>query len=162
MYVDSAFDSSGVRASRLHGYAVLLFKGSHLSTAKNAALGPVLILITCLLLEGLSGCGTVRLARPDNWTPAVEPKEPWLAPDDAYAVSSAATTVERRTIWVPWWGLNQRNIDPANCLGAGIAEVRVSTNLGYAIVSVLTLGFFQPLTVEWRCAKKPQAATKDF
>lgn len=119
-------------------------------------------LLICLLLGLTLGCGTVRIARPDHWTPAVEPKEEWTAVNDAYAVSSSATTLQRKTIWILVWGLNQTNLDPSDCLGNGLAEVRVSTNLGFEMISVLSLGFFQPITVEWRCAKEPQSSGNDF
>lgn len=37
----------------------------------------------------------------------------------------------------------------------GLYDVRVTRNLGHIIVSSLTLGFWAPLKVQWRCAKKP-------
>src|ERR1700674_158384 len=77
----------------------------------------VRILLICLFLCFTLGCDTVRIARPDQWTPTVKPKEGWVAANDAYAVSSPATTPQRKTIWVLGLGWNQRNLDPSDCLG---------------------------------------------
>ena len=38
-----------------------------------------------------------------------------------------------------------------------LAEVRVRTSLGQALITVLTLGFVQPSRVEYRCSKAPTA-----
>jgi hypothetical protein len=127
--------------------------------------GPVYLL--AILVLGLNtGCASVRIARPDNWDPATQPKTRWVAPNDAYTVSSAATAPERTTVWVFGWGgippTGQKNIDPCNCRGNWLAEVRVSTNIGFELISVLSLGMAQPFTVEWRCAKLPQPASAGF
>jgi hypothetical protein len=34
-------------------------------------------------------------------------------------------------------------------------EVRVSTNFGFALITVATLGIWAPATVEWSCAAVP-------
>jgi hypothetical protein len=34
-------------------------------------------------------------------------------------------------------------------------EVRVTTNFGYAVLTVVTLGIWSPMEIEWRCAKQP-------
>lgn len=46
-----------------------------------------------------------------------------------------------------------RNV--ANCQTNLIDEVRVHTNFGQSLISVLTLGFYQPATIEYFCAKVP-------
>lgn len=67
-----------------------------------------------------------------------------------------ATDYERRTVHALFWGLGQpEDIETADCLSNAIDEVRVTTTLGYALVSVATLGVWMPLHVEWRCAKEP-------
>lgn len=43
----------------------------------------------------------------------------------------------------------------ADCQTNLIDEVRVHTNLGQSVLSVLTLGFYQPATIEYFCAKVP-------
>ncbi len=35
----------------------------------------------------------------------------------------------------------------------GVAEVTMKTNLGYAFITVLTLGIWSPMKVEWKCSK---------
>lgn len=58
-----------------------------------------------------------------------------------------------------WGGLRQ-DLPVDNCqLGSGqrlgMEEVKVDTNLGYLLASVVTLGIWVPLDVSWRCAKPP-------
>jgi hypothetical protein len=119
-------------------------------------------LLFVALLWFVAGCATVRIAKPDEWTPAVEPRERWVGGSGAHTVASPATDFQSRTVWVLWWGWNQENLWPANCLGNGLAEVRVRTNLVFEFISVATLGFVQPITIEWECAKRPQTDVKDF
>jgi hypothetical protein len=110
-----------------------------------------------------SGCSTVAVRKCEAWNPAVtKEKALYQAANDAYTATSPATTLEKRTVWVSFWGLNQTNVNASNCLGPGLAEVKVHTNLGFALITVATLGFFQPMTVEWRCAREPQAHVRDF
>ncbi len=46
-----------------------------------------------------------------------------------------------------------RNV--ADCQTNLIDEVRVKTNFGQSLITVLTLGFYQPATIEYFCAKVP-------
>lgn len=78
------------------------------------------------------------------------------------ATESAATEYEKRTVYSLFWGLAQENIPASDCLSGGINEVRVSTNFGYALVSVATLGIVVPLDMEWRCAKEAPPDTSVF
>lgn len=57
------------------------------------------------------------------------------------------------TVWVYAWGLVQPRIVDPSCQTRALQEVRTSTNLGYALITVATLGFVCPLTVEYTCAK---------
>ena len=114
------------------------------------------------LLAVLAGCATVTLATPDAWKPALQPKQTYVSPAGAHPAASPATSFETKTVWVLFWGWEQQNILPMDCRSGGFAEVRISTNLGYELISVLTLGFAQPITVEWACAKQPQPTTKDL
>jgi hypothetical protein len=118
-------------------------------------------LLPLLLVFGI-GCGTVRVARSDNWSPATTPKTNYNAPNDSFSVPSPATTPVRETVVLWGWGWKQQNQDTTNCACGALAEVKVSTNLAFELASVLTLGFFQFETVEWRCAKQPQNSSKDF
>jgi len=58
-----------------------------------------------------------------------------------------------------FWGLVQKPKDyihtpVCDSLGVnGVAEVTVKTNFGYALITVVTLGIWSPVRVQWRCAK---------
>ena len=51
------------------------------------------------------------------------------------------------------WGAVQRRT-VASCDSNVIDEVRVRQNLGQAIATVLTLGAWMPVRIEYRCAKR--------
>lgn len=77
-----------------------------------------------------------------------------------YRVTTAnfdpSTSYEKKTVHSLFWGLAQTNVIAANCDALKISsldEVRVSTNLGYALITIATLGIWCPLEVEWKCAK---------
>jgi hypothetical protein len=57
------------------------------------------------------------------------------------------------------WGLIQPNdIVPANCpRHVPLAEVSATTNLGFVLIGVVTLGIVLPHELAWRCAKPPAA-----
>ena len=60
-----------------------------------------------------------------------------------------------------FWGLvqNPKEITTPICdsLNAnGVALVRVTTNLGYSLITVLTLGIWCPMKIEWKCSKPCQ------
>lgn len=97
-----------------------------------------------LLLLG-SGCFHYRLA---PVTTAGEPLPP-------------ATEPQSETVWSLFWGFDQPQVNPANCQGNGVAEVTTTTNLGYTLLTVVTLGIVAPAEVEWRCATDAPAAGGD-
>jgi Bor protein len=66
-----------------------------------------------------------------------------------------ATDYRSQTVHQMWWGLVQPNIVPDNCPSDAVQEVRVTSNLGYSLLTVLSLGIWSPVEVEWRCAKNP-------
>jgi hypothetical protein len=66
-------------------------------------------------------------------------------------------------VWSLAWGMVQEtpivncDIPPrvgTDTLKLPVAEVRVSTNLGFVLVTLATLGFAAPARVEWKCAKE--------
>jgi hypothetical protein len=65
---------------------------------------------------------------------------------------------QSRTV-VSWlWGLAQpSDIDEQRCNGNGFAHVRARTNLGFSLISVVTLGIVMPQQIEWWCATDRQA-----
>ncbi len=71
-------------------------------------------------------------------------------PDVAGAPS---TEYAGEVVWSLVWGLVQQNPQIDNCHGQALAEVRVTTNFGFTLLTVATLGLVAPAKVEWRCAK---------
>jgi Bor protein len=90
-----------------------------------------LILISAFLL--LAGCAEHRLVvqRPNPGPPPTE-------------VQSAAVG----------WGASQKRT-VANCESNIIDEVRVKQNFGQSLLTVLTLGFYMPTTIEYVCGNVP-------
>lgn len=57
-----------------------------------------------------------------------------------------------------FWGLLQKpqeiHTPVCDSLGVnGVSEVTVKTNLGYALITVVTLGIWSPMKVQWKCSK---------
>jgi hypothetical protein len=90
-----------------------------------------LIILICILT--LAGCAEHRLVvqRPNPGTPP--------------------TTVDSAAIG---WGASQKRT-VVNCESNIIDEVRVKQNVGQALVTVLTLGFYMPTTIEYVCGNVP-------
>lgn len=80
------------------------------------------------------------------------PVQPITA-DELGGAPAAATEYESETVWALAWGLAQQQPNIDNCKGQGLAEVRVTTNLGYALLTIATLGFASPARLQWKCAK---------
>jgi len=60
-----------------------------------------------------------------------------------------------------FWGLVQspKRVTTPICdsLGSnGLAEVTVKNNLGYSLITVVTLGIWSPTRIEWKCGKPCQ------
>jgi hypothetical protein len=93
--------------------------------------------ISCALLVlsalTLSGCAEHRLV--------VQRPNPGAPP----------ATVESAALG---WGASQRR-NVAECDSNIIDEVRVKQNLGQSLISVLTLGFYMPTTIEYVCGNVP-------
>lgn len=77
--------------------------------------------------------------------------------------NSASTETKKATIHNLFWGLvvKPRNgLNPPNCAApdppVGFHKVRMTTNFGYSVITVATLGIWCPMQVEWQCAKPCQ------
>ena len=82
-----------------------------------------------------------------------------------YRISSAhfdpSTSYSKKRVDSFMWGLVQKrnngiDVVANNCDSLNVNsldEVRVSTNFGYALITVITLGIWSPLKLEWKCAK---------
>ncbi len=53
------------------------------------------------------------------------------------------------------WGAVEEQRVAEKCETSLLSEVRVQTSLLQALATVLTLGFWQPSRVEYRCSKEP-------
>jgi hypothetical protein len=71
----------------------------------------------------------------------------------------ANNPVNRKTTWTFAWGLVQpADIDP-KCQQGTLNKVEVRTNLGYLLLSVVTVGIVVPQQVRW-CCTPPSPPTK--
>lgn len=51
------------------------------------------------------------------------------------------------------WGAVREDVIAKNCVSNAMAEVRVKRDFGQGLLAWLTLGAYQPATIEWYCAK---------
>lgn len=92
-----------------------------------------LLLLCGLVVTFSTGCYSYKVDVPEQQAPR-------------------ATEVHSETGWSFLWGLVERPPEIDNCQGPGLAEVSYETNLGFALITVVTLGTVAPATVEWQCA----------
>jgi|HubBroStandDraft_4_1064222.scaffolds.fasta_scaffold368658_1 hypothetical protein len=71
-----------------------------------------------------------------------------------------------------FWGAVQQDLtplvkkskNPANCNSGSMRQVTVAKNYGYSLITVLTLGIWAPMGVEWQCggdgSSKPSASAR--
>jgi hypothetical protein len=80
----------------------------------------------------------------------------------ASAVQDPSTSYQKKTVNSYFWGLvqgkkeNGIDVVTKNCDSININkidEVVVSTNFGYALITVVTLGIWCPMEIKWKCAK---------
>lgn len=75
------------------------------------------------------------------------------------AAYDPSTTYQSETVHTLFWGLVQEDVIASNCDSLkikGLDEVRVTTNFGYSLITVLTLGIWCPTQIEWKCSKPCQ------
>lgn len=98
----------------------------------------LILLLICLL--SLTSCYTYRVA----------------------TRAQAGTEMNRRVVANSFfWGLVQspKEIATPICDSLninGMAVVQVKSNLGYSLITVLTLGIWSPMQIEWKCSKPCQ------
>jgi hypothetical protein len=63
-----------------------------------------------------------------------------------------ANEVRDTTVYSYLWGAYEHTIQPADCHGNGLTNVKVKTNFGFVLISAITLGIVVPLKIEWQCA----------
>jgi hypothetical protein len=67
-----------------------------------------------------------------------------------------STGYQKKVVHSLFWGLAQHDVIATNCDSLklkSLDEVRISTNFGFALITVATLGIWCPLQVEWKCPK---------
>jgi len=96
----------------------------------------VSLLASCVVgCAMLQGCAQYRLVRPDD-DPLGERR--------------------RETMHALFWGsMYSPQVLSAECDGMGINDVVVHDNFGYALLSVITLGIWMPIDIEYTCAAPP-------
>ena len=63
---------------------------------------------------------------------------------------------ESEVLWSMFWGLSQEDFDTTkSCMGLPLKSVTTHSNLGFSLLTVVSLGIASPLTVTWSCAKEP-------
>jgi hypothetical protein len=61
---------------------------------------------------------------------------------------------KKKVVKALWWGkinVPQRLVD--SCGDAGLDEVKISSNFGYTLLHLVTLGIVHKVKVEWKCHK---------
>jgi len=103
-------------------------------------------ILPALMLAALlsSSCATVHV---------------WASNDSDSAENTCTTC--HTTSWAFAWGIVQPTPVKADCLHKAVSRVRVKTNLGYALITTMTLGIAIPQYVEWDCAPQ-DVPTGDF
>ena len=100
-----------------------------------------MFLFGIILIFSVEGCYHYRVAVPE---------------------SDHATEYESATVHSIAWGLVQSStVKTDNCVSNAMNDVTVSSNLGYSLISVVTLGFWMPMDIEWRCSKPVPVGTND-
>lgn len=94
-----------------------------------------------LLLVVLTGCYHYRAVA----------RQP--ASQTAVGGSRGAAADGSEVVWSFLWGAAQEEPTIDNCNGEDLAEVTMHSNVGFALLTVATLGLVSPMQVEWRCAK---------
>lgn len=112
-----------------------MFHMHRVAVSGEFVMRPLILFASILTLSALTlaGCAEHRLVV-QNPNPGTPPTE----------IQSAAIG----------WGASQKRT-VATCNSNIIDEVRVKQNVGQALVSVLTLGFYMPTTIEYVCGKVP-------
>ena len=73
-----------------------------------------------------------------------------------------ATDYETETLNAYFWGAIEETQATENCVDNAIDEVRIHQTFPNILATVLTLGIWMPLEVEWKCAKRKQREGTDF
>lgn len=73
-----------------------------------------------------------------------------------------ATDYENATLHAFLWGAWGETQSTENCVENAIDEVRAIQTLPNLLATVVTLGIWMPMDIEWRCAKRQTAPGSGF
>ena len=104
-------------------------------------LRPMIFIVLLGLSVALQGCARYRVVVPEP-TPA--------------------TDYRAETMHAYFWGAIEDTQPTDNCDANAIDEVRVQHTVPNILATVLTLGIWMPLKVEWKCAKRAQGDGTGF
>jgi hypothetical protein len=71
----------------------------------------------------------------------------------APGIAPQGTEPQSATLWSFAWGLSQQNLEPRDCPSGSFSEVTTTTNLGFVLLTVVTVGIVSAVQLEYRCAK---------
>src|ERR1700760_2114767 len=94
-----------------------------------------------------------RCSKPHDAPSGAIHKKSVSLPLSAPQQQSSIQLTGQQTIHTLAWGLLAKNA-VSNCSDSrSMDEVHVSSNLGYHFLTIATLGFWSPTTVQWRCSR---------
>jgi hypothetical protein len=69
-----------------------------------------------------------------------------------------------QTVHSLFWGLiKSRDLTAQDCAPSnGLDIARNTSNFGFALITVVTLGIWSPTRLEWRCARLPSGGNGDM
>ena len=80
-------------------------------------------------------------------------------PVDSAPMATAAAPAK---VHATFQGFHEPIIKPIDCAGNGASEVITSRNFGQRLASVGSLGLYDPVTIEWKCAKDSYVTAAPF
>ncbi len=100
-------------------------------TTSHSKIVRFLLVISAILFLSMSGCASYRITIPSSDPTDIQYKEAGM---NAYV----------------WGWIKSPPEETANC-EQGINDVIVDDNLGYDLISVITLGIWKPISVRYSC-----------
>jgi hypothetical protein len=97
----------------------------------------------CYLVSAMLAMNGMALQSCSKYTVTTSQKDP------------ADIHYKEKTMASYFWGTvnNPHRTVDSTCGSAGLDEVRITTNLGYSIIHVVTLGIVNIVKVQWKCHK---------
>ena len=121
------------RSRQLHALGSVRLRGPQAAGGAHRSRRPSRLLAAFLLVSyaAAAGCYHYKVH-----VPQPNPETEWKA----------------KTVHSLFWGLVQENAPADDCADNVIDQVRVTTNFGFVLLTVISLGIWSPMRVAWRCA----------